>query len=161
MGVMKVIFLDIDGVLTTQSTGWKSFHPECLASLKHLLDNTDAKMVLSSCWRHGFIDWTDKNHSLVDAKDSKTVIKQWFMMAGWSQELADRLIDHTPTLSSGHRGSEISTWLSKHPEVTEFCILDDDCDMEPHTDKHVWTSGDHGMNMSDSEKAIALLQKSS
>jgi hypothetical protein len=161
---MKIIFLDIDGVLTTKSTGWKGFHPECLNALKFILDKTDAQMVLSSCWRHGFIDWP--TGKLIDAKDSITVIKRWFTDAGWSPELANRLISSTPDFvcrdvespfESGHRGTEISEWLKKHPEVTAFCILDDDCDMEPHGDRHVHTHEEMGLSMENAEKAIFLL----
>ena len=58
---MKVIFLDVDGVLnsnyshsiSTNEKGWmwdeiSDFH---LEKLKRIVDETDAKIVLSSSWR--------------------------------------------------------------------------------------------------------------
>lgn len=42
--------------------------------------------------------------------------------------LVGNVIDMTP-LSSGPRGAEIQAWLSKHPDVKDFVILDDSDDM--------------------------------
>jgi hypothetical protein len=39
-----------------------------------------------------------------------------------------RLLDKTPWLR-GCRGDEIKAWLSEHPEVDKYAILDDDSDM--------------------------------
>ena len=57
---MKIIFLDIDGVLN--SIGWvertkgtayedKEIDPSKVRLLKQIIDKTDAKIVLSSTWR--------------------------------------------------------------------------------------------------------------
>lgn len=48
-----------------------------------------------------------------------------------------KLYDITPSLAHKYdttlcRGKEIDEWLSKHPEVTKYVILDDDTDMEEH-----------------------------
>src|SRR5260370_6892656 len=55
---MKIIFLDVDGVLNHSGTeGWKTtkdafvLDDECLKQLSRILISTDAKIVLSSTWR--------------------------------------------------------------------------------------------------------------
>jgi hypothetical protein len=54
---MKVIFLDIDGVLNTTATpkpanDSRVVDPMLLARFRKLLFDTDAEVVLSSTWRH-------------------------------------------------------------------------------------------------------------
>src|SRR5690606_28926412 len=46
---MKLIFLDIDGVLVLSSRS--GFNKKCLLELKRIVNVTNAKIVLSSCWR--------------------------------------------------------------------------------------------------------------
>jgi hypothetical protein len=160
---MKIVFLDIDGVLTVPATKFKAFHPDCLKALRRILETTDAKMVLSSCWRHGFIDWP--NEALIHHTNAIPTMKRWFVDAGWPQDLADRLIDKTPDFvctdinspfASDHRGTEISMWLAKN-KIDSFVILDDDCDMEPHLSRHVLTDGEKGLSESNADRAISLL----
>jgi hypothetical protein len=56
---MKVIFLDIDGVLNTTSTTemfeeYTFVEDEKVQLLKQLVTRTGAKIVLSSSWRYGW-----------------------------------------------------------------------------------------------------------
>lgn len=129
---MKVIFLDIDGVLnhekhytwlmeTDELTSlqlvypFSEFNPESCKILNRIIDETDAKIVLSSSWR----------------LDGKEQINQLFKHFG-----LPRIYDITPSLcerfGSLCRGKEIDKWLNEHPEVTKYVILDDDNDMEEH-----------------------------
>lgn len=153
---MKIIFLDIDGVLTTLSTKWQTFHPDCVKALKRVLDVTDAKIVLSSAWRHGFIDWRTENHCLVDSKNAINVMKELFTDCGLP---ADSLIGKTPFNLSEHRGKEISEWLKRNEAsgVESFVVLDDDSDIEPFQDRFVQTHPDNGMDEENADKAISLL----
>lgn len=47
---MKVVFLDIDGVLKEESYK-AAFQDECFARLKRIIDATDAQIILTSSWR--------------------------------------------------------------------------------------------------------------
>lgn len=60
---MKIIFLDIDGVICTNSTygkgmnnKWGSymFDQKAVAYLNHILQETGAEIILSSDWRHHY-----------------------------------------------------------------------------------------------------------
>lgn len=129
---MKVIFLDIDGVLnhenhykwlmeTDEPTPlqrvypYSEFNPRSCKILNRIIDETDAKIVLSSSWR----------------LDGITRMNNLFKYFG-----LPRIYDITPSLcerfGSLCRGKEIDKWLNEHPEVTKYVILDDDSDMEEH-----------------------------
>lgn len=166
---MKIIFLDLDGCIVTQKTKWKDFHPDCVAALKKILDNTNAKIVLSSCWRHGFVDRTNPAFPMIHRTKVIPVLKERFKKWGLPPE---SLIDVTPDFRvknsldnefpSDHRGSEITMWLnknSKHFEVESFVILDDDLDMEPHNNRLVQTVEPEGLTMENADQAIKLLTK--
>jgi len=122
---MKVIFLDIDGVLNVIPKGRDrfggTFHKEFEDNLKMIIDCTGAKIVISSSWRFDGLD---------------------HMKAMWDyRKLPGEVIDCTPDcaqlvsaekfkfLDEVERGHEIQEWLDQHPEVTGFVIIDDDSDM--------------------------------
>lgn len=104
---MKVLFLDIDGVVNSRATtNFKELYPidQYMAFLVGRIQlQTDCKVVLSSAWRH---------HPDGVAAVEKRIVP---------------VHDITPTFN-GPRGAEIRQWLAKHPEVTRYAILDDDWD---------------------------------
>ena len=54
---MKIIFLDIDGVLThTDYLNWQTRHidPERVRFLAKIVELTDAQIVLTSTWKDGY-----------------------------------------------------------------------------------------------------------
>lgn len=121
----KIIFLDIDGVLniycpSRDKYGCK-FHQEFVNNLQHIVDETGAKIVISSSWR----------------VEGSGIMKSMWMF----RKLPGEVIGITPdlyyTLSGPKgdddycRGSEIQLWLDNHPEVTNYVIIDDDTDMLP------------------------------
>lgn len=107
---MKVLFLDIDGVVNKQ----ENFNPAiknnlypidsyCAFLVGRIQLQTGCEVVLSSSWRH---------HPEGVQNVSERVV---------------RLLDRTPS-SNKYRGDEIQMWLDKHPEVDKYAILDDDMD---------------------------------
>ena len=110
---MKVLFLDIDGVVNCQSTaqrhrGMIGIDPYMAFLIgKITLDVPNLKVVLSSSWRH----WTDG-------------IKE-------VEEQVVPILDITPTIALNPRGKEIKAWLEDHKEVTRYAIVDDYADMLP------------------------------
>lgn len=125
---MKVIFLDIDGVLNVcypeHDEYGRIFHPNFVDNLKRVIDETGAKIVISSTWRYG---------GLQRMKDL------------WEKRnLPGEVIDITPDcndlfnegsfvfLDQIERGHEVEYWLNEHPEVERYVIFDDDNDFLPH-----------------------------
>lgn len=110
---MKIIFLDIDGVLNsrqydlTRGEGDGNIDQSRLPLLKQLTDRTGAKIVLTSTWRiHLGTDETGRE------------MEEVFRQGGIT------LYDKTPEMQND-RTKEISAWLERHPEVTAFVIIDD------------------------------------
>lgn len=150
---MKVIFLDIDGVLNSErwfvqrhiggarivvvSREDGQIDPECVERLNRLTEVTGAVLVISSTWRIGGMDW------LVPLLRRKGV--------------AAEIIGRTPDLNTV-RGHEIGHWLSEHPEVGSYVILDDTSDMGALAQRLVKVSWQTGLTDGDVERATAMLQ---
>lgn len=124
---LKILFLDIDGVVNCSSTrqrhrGFIGIDPYMALLVGRIsLAVEDLKVVLSSSWRN-FGD-------------------------GGREEVASQVLpifDITPNLGT-IRGEEIKAWLDAHPEVTKYAILDDDSDMLeeqlPNFFKTTWEEG--------------------
>ncbi len=119
---MKVIFLDIDGVLNSpvynakRNSNALSFIDETrLPLIKEIVDETAAKIVLSSTWRQ---HW-DKNKQLCDeyGLHIDKVFKKYEL----------NVFDKTPELGFfSSRRDEINRWLNDTSEKIEsFVIIDD------------------------------------
>lgn len=106
---MKILFLDIDGVVNCSTTGldpngFLGIDKYMAFLVGKIVMQTECKIVLSSSWKHG--------------KEAKEQVKKQVY----------KFIDITPDCP-GDRGNEIKAWLDDHPEVTKYAILDDDSDM--------------------------------
>jgi hypothetical protein len=151
---MKVIFLDIDGVLNVIPTEHDEFgccfHKHFEYNLKHIIDQTNAKIVISSTWRLSGLD----------------EMKELWKKRG----LAGEVIDITPFGDIDNiRGDEIQVWLDNN-DVKNYVIIDDDTDFwESQLNNFVRTSDnvDHedcvdigyGLTKKCAEKAIQILNR--
>lgn len=138
---MKVLFLDVDGVLNTYKTGGLlTVSKSKLRLLSHIVKSTRCEIVLSSTWRRNVMGELD-------------VLKKKLRYRGLV------IKDITPIFFS-IRGEEIQHWLNLHPEVTHWCILDDDSDMLPdQLLNFVKTDGMIGLTQRDADKVIEILGK--
>ena len=138
---MKIIMLDFDGVVDAfnEPQSLRCLSKKCVANLNILLERSGASIVVTSTWRI--------LHPLAD-------LRQILVNAGF--RFPERIIGITPR-GYGARGYEIWRWLTDHPGVEEFVILDDDSDMEPFMDRLVRTDSDTGLTDLDVEKALKIL----
>ena len=165
---MKVIFLDIDGVLNN-AEHCKYLHESGVApnmgfgqiweldrgifndvtlgwdnrnvsALKYILFETNAKIVISSTWRKG---------------RTTAFFRKCFKV----HNLNPDIIGMTPELShSWYRGDEINAWMENHKrDVTHWVSLDDDGDFHPENNL-VQTSMETGLTWTEAEKAIDILK---
>jgi HAD domain in Swiss Army Knife RNA repair proteins len=139
---MKVLFLDIDGVLnnfTSRNFG-EQFSPSSCACLKQIMDAVpELKIVVSSAWRmHGLAYMQRILH--------KNGID------------ATRVIDCTGR-EDGFRGHQIQCWLDRNPGVTNMVILDDDSDMGALLNKLVKTRSFKGLTDEEVPLALDVLSK--
>lgn len=117
---MKIIFLDIDGVLNSfkydleRGEGDGDIDVTRLPLLKSLVDKTGARIVISSSWRK---HW-DKDE--IERTPKGEEINLTFEKAGLS------IYDKTPDdeVVDG-RTAQIKLWLKEHREVSSFVIFDD------------------------------------
>lgn len=149
--VEKVIFLDIDGVLNSDTTirrtadNYVFVGSRQLKNLKNIINVTGAKVVLSSDWRYD--------------RDNPEYNSDYLELKNELMRYGIRFYGFTPELSSAHRGAEIDQWLKEHAEVSNFVILDDRTDMEPNKDHWVQTTMAHGLGKEEMEAAINILMK--
>jgi hypothetical protein len=107
--LMRVIFLDIDGVLNCKRTPNPRklpyvIDPVLLERLLRLLDRSDAKVVLSSTWRY----------------DPAGLFS--------ARRLGVPFIDVLPDMPGQPRRDEILAWLVAHPDTNRFAVIDDEDD---------------------------------
>lgn len=155
---MKILFLDIDGVLNsvafTKTIVRRSLiadpatiDPQAVALLQNFLNQySDLKIVISSTWR--------KAHTLSE-------LKNILLHSGLNSDL---IIEYTPVVHNAPRGAEIKQWLqtqnfkSNFP-VTGIAILDDDTDMAELSPFLVQTNVEVGLQPADLPKVATTLQK--
>lgn len=135
----RVIFLDVDGVLNHRarftSDHKKGTHVLCPIAcglFASFVEQHDIKVVLSSTWRI----FDDHVHLLRCAGVLDRGHDDW------------RTKDLRGNGARGWRGDEIAEWLSRHPEVEQYAIVDDDGDMLPEQmSRFVRTSFDSGLQI--------------
>ena len=139
---MKVLFLDIDGVLnnfTAHNFKDKFSEPACKNLNTLLQDVPDLSIVISSSWRHRGLD----------------KMKEVLEKNGIDPK---RAIDITGD-EDGERGNQIRCWLDRNPETSHFVIFDDNSDMESVKDNFVKINGYVGLTSADVDKAKEILNK--
>lgn len=121
---MKVLFLDVDGVINCETTmqrsrGYIGIDPYMAFLVGKIQLDTGCEVVLSSAWRH-FEGGRDE-----------------------VEQQVCKLLDVTPDCTTGFRGDEVRAWLKLHPEVIRYAILDDNDDF--HDDQPLfltsWKTG--------------------
>lgn len=152
----KIIFLDFDGVITTQKSGWK-ICPDKIKLLGDIINANNCQIVISSSWRYGNIEDTIK----------------YIEPAGFT--FCDKIIGVTPKLTvkyldsyySAPRGMEIEKWIQWNLEqyyidkyTFNYCIIDDESDMLYwQKDNFVKTNSYIGLTTKSVNKAIRILNK--
>lgn len=117
---MRVLFLDIDGVCNSRAWAekgnslWNGTDPDAVALVRKIIKETKCTVVLSSTWRL--------------YPDSRAAVKRDVC----------HYYDVTKDMQAGakrgivERGLEVQEWLDRHPEVTQYAILDDESDFLPN-----------------------------
>lgn len=157
MNNRKVIFLDVDGVLnggiadSYAPSGCVGVDINKVMLLKHIINATGADIVLSSSWKQEFPD------EGFTTEDGIYLVER---LAEYSVEIYDITV---PGKATAYRGGEIQSWLSRHPEISGWVVLDDEvfCDFESCgiMSHLVQTDCGKGMTIKDVRQAIEVLNK--
>jgi hypothetical protein len=144
---MRVIFLDIDGVLNNRPSliDGVEILPEKVLLIERICQETGAKVILSSAWRvlHPFEE-----------------LQFVLACAGLSRR---HLIGCTPRRRDDLRGLEIKEWIDEQNGISEdkvenFVIIDDDTDfLEEQMPHFIKTDIADGLTEDQAEKAIKML----
>lgn len=164
---MKIIFLDVDGVLNSvrsmlawypeYKASWVNYGGEQSGILRNHIDPMAVKLLNRL---------TDLN------PDLKYVISSSHRIGRTLEELQEHIasfgitgpvIDMTGRDSKGRRGNEIRDWLDRNMEdlgVANYAIIDDDSDMtEAQKLNHfVHTDNEYGLAYKDYKKLVGILQ---
>lgn len=136
---MKVIFLDIDGVLNTNSD--REISDDKLKLLSELVSKTGADVVLSSSWRYGW-NKPELNQPGTRIYRLKQLLKD-----------NDIVIKDTIGLDLT-KSIQIKNYLNTNM-ISNYVVLDD----EPiDTANLVKTDAEQGLTQSDCQKAYQLLK---
>lgn len=156
---MRVLFLDIDGVLNSDPFWFEKINQhgrmealhnphlvvqgELVQRLQGLLDQVEVKVVLSSNWRLG-----------IGLKATEEALRKH----GFTHSLYDQTPILYPEKMSKYvtRGEEINKWLSLH-EVDNYAIVDDREDMGHHTPRLVLTNSQVGITDENVSRLLELL----
>lgn len=150
--MIKVLFLDIDGVLNTDRQHWHcqmngitpvdefgyEFDHKAVDNLATILEETGAEIVISSSWK--FLGL-------------QTLQKMWE-----DRKLPGTILD---IMSDGKsKGWEIDEWLMEcESQVNRYAIIDDENDMQTKQQKHfVQTNSQFGITCKDAERVITILR---
>lgn len=150
--MIKVLFLDIDGVLNTDRQHWHcqmngitpvdefgyEFDHKAVDNLATILEETGAEIVISSSWK--FLGL-------------QTLQKMWE-----DRKLPGTILDITSDGKS--KGWEIDEWLMEcESQVNRYAIIDDENDMQTKQQKHfVQTNSQFGITCKDAERVITILR---
>ena len=144
---MKVLFLDIDGVLNSEhwfinrpEKGglYTQVDPHAVAILNRVIKETKCSIVVSSTWRK------------VHKEDTIPVLTSAGLVYSGSW-------NYTPILHK-KRGYEIQQYLSEHPEIVSYAIIDDDSDMLPEQLPYfVQSDWKTGLDNTRADKLIEIL----
>jgi hypothetical protein len=167
---VKVLFLDIDGVLNTHDFCGRAvcgpIHRDKVFRLNTVLFATGARVVISSAWRYivhrgeanlkGF-DWLLRSHGLWEGR-----------VIGITRP--DTMINRdphwdgsTPWPQANERGEQIADWIRLAPgqvgvPVDQYAVVDDlDLGISAAGHPFVKTDGERGLTEADADRLIELL----
>lgn len=145
---MNVIFLDFNGVLDT-NINMDVIDEGNLMRLKKIVELTGAKIVISSSLKNTYFYTGHYSRLLQGIID--TLLENGIDVIGI-----------TPKADS--REEEIQLYLSNHPEIENFCIIDDDYEMENLKDNLVKLpmqieEGQMGLTQEYADKALEILTR--
>jgi hypothetical protein len=147
LGMPRIMFLDIDGVLCTMRSEFAfgddkglmmSWDITCCQMVRVLCEKFGFKIVISSTWRNQNTTEKLRSHLCIyglisHLYNGKGERKNWFYGSKEkSFEWRTKFLKRTEEKENGHnirRGKEIEEWLNRHPFISDYVIIDDDRDM--------------------------------
>lgn len=161
----RYIFLDFDGVITTEKSGF-SLDPDKCQIIQDIIDKTNAYIIVTSSWR--------KYHTVDSFKEKLYLQDNHYIhfTPTWTNRIIGLTIDSGIIIQASQmglhipRGSEIDHYLdNKEPFKSKICgidyqyvIIDDDADILYYQHPHfIQTNSLDGISSNDAIRAINIL----
>ena len=149
---MKVLFLDIDGVLLNgpdlYKYGNRYLPEEKINLLNSICEATECVIVVSSTWR--------LHDECMDELIAAGVSAEFH--EDWKTDYPAPHPQHSLIEVGKTRGREIKEWLDRHPEVENYVIIDDNSDiLDEQMDNFVKTEFEIGLTEDHAEAAKEIL----
>jgi hypothetical protein len=120
---MKVLFLDVDGVLNRCAFSTQELEPEKVDLLRWIIESADPIVVVSSTWRR-YPQRMERLHAMLAQIGAR--------YGGCTPDSENQV---GSILVAKSRGAEIQQWMDSNRVPDIFVILDDDPNMDhllPH-----------------------------
>lgn len=161
---MKIIFLDVDGVLDifNREQNMQDILKSAVLRLKRIVDETEAKIVIISNWRYGCDQYKNR---IKDQQNYSQECDNWPQLSKALGEADLEIYDVTPWEDSlSTRSEEIIEYQKRHPDIEHFVILDD-CFSDDYSQyeelkqRLVFVNANQALQDRDVERAIRILKK--
>jgi hypothetical protein len=152
MADAPILFLDVDGVLNRCGMSNQGLETDKCDLLADLCRNTGCQVVVSSTWR-----WIPHCYERLLAMFQSRGIPHAGKTECMSAPTGATRADGVAILRQVPRRDEIAEWLSWHPEVTRYAIVDDDSDADDGTGRYVKTGSFEGLTPEKAAQLEALL----
>ena len=145
---MKVLFLDVDGVLNRCGKSNQGLETDKCDLLADICRIAGCVVVVSSTWR--------RYPHLMEDRLLPLFRSRGIVFAGQTPMLEKPSPGGYVFVASA-RHEEITAWLSDRPEVTQYVIVDDDSDADDGTGRYVKTNSYEGLTQTHADEIIAAL----
>lgn len=139
---MKVIFLDIDGVLISRRyASSNTADPRCVQQLNRITNRTGASIVITSTWRY------------IGLPKLELIFRSW--------DITGNIIGMTPESNATNRSCEIMEWIDLSDydwSNSSFVVIDDEDDAMLTESRFVRTNLETGLEEVGADRAIAILE---
>lgn len=174
---MKIVFLDIDGVVATNNARHdelkRYYQEDTIEKVEAAMDKNILPFPRISMFYWPF----DKRvinelYRLKKQTNCEFVLSSSWRKGRTLEELNEmfalkglriQLFDKTNTVKDVTRGEEIQSWIRKHYEqISNYVIIDDECDydiIQTHPNNCINVTSDEGFTKNDCDKAIKMLNK--
>lgn len=153
---MKIIFLDINGVLNFTNTearapsGSLGIVGAKVRLIKHIVDKTGAKIVLTSPWRK---NWRSEDGGIAASGDGAYMVGKFDR---YGLHVLDKIEDE---YEPADREEGIHAWLKDRPYVEDYVIIDADDTIYKDLSHCVFTHDDTGLTESEEDIAVKILER--
>lgn len=165
---MKVIFLDIDGVMNMYGSSCRTFmkpygqhiEPHLVQRLNYIIEKTNAKIVISSSWRSDMED--------LEKQLKEQGFKYWTHVIGKTcqPQVKNENIPYPRNRDCflyNDRGEQINKWLQDtNFNIEKYIVVDDEVsDIRPHINsKHIFqTDAEEGLLNKDALHIVRMVNK--